>query len=160
MSLYGQQTLSFSPAWTLGGTQITSRHYAQSADGTAVQWDLAGDHHDVGRVIKEGKMSDIEQTKKPGGWQTLAAGMATGLLAWVLFFSIADGPPTSIRQIREMFAGDAPTYFFYVLLACVAGAFIGRSTGRSFKTVWKGAFIALMISVILMLAMVFLLCCQ
>ena len=97
-----------------------------------------------------------KEFKEPTILHTAGAGIATGVLAWVIIYSIAEHPPTSIEYIRDMFSEGALPYFFFVVFACILGAFIGNSRKKTFRSLWVGAFIGLFVSAILMLCRIFL----
>lgn len=100
------------------------------------------------------------ETRAPTIGRTVGVGTVTGVLAWVIVFSIVEHPPTSLQYLSEMFTASALPYFFFVLLACIVGAYIGRSNGRSPRAVWTGAIMGLVVSAILMVIRIVVFCCQ
>ena len=91
-----------------------------------------------------------KEKKEPTIWHVIGGGVTIALLALVTFYSLVEGSqPKSIANFLSLFTTDVLPYMIFIIFVCTIGAYIGKSSRKSFLAIWIGALVGLIVSVVL-----------
>lgn len=100
-------------------------------------------------------MNKDKAKKQPTIWHAVEAGILLGVLAFLILEMVFVRPiPTLIDILKDITIGGG-WFFLFLSFACTIGAYIGKVRKKSFKALWTGAIIGLVVGIFISVIVIY-----